>query len=273
MSIFKVDNAIPAGRWEIILNPQTSSVYQIAVAESIDAARIAGNAATEFKMNVENMFLYIATVEGKRVENMTYYLDLEQYTCQSESNIAGGSFSQKQFDVSPSTKAICLAFQDQRAGTNTLYSPTMFKSYGPTKGTLVDVGTSLTRLFINYAGVSKPNIDADPKFYAATSAAAGEGGRDNMTQRYIESLINSGSYHDTGGSESIEIWRQRGPYYLFNFSKDQGDRSTRCSVHAGFDNTTTELANMRMLLFSISNQIAKVVIENGNVTDVQIEDN
>jgi len=277
MSIFKVDRAIPAGRWEVILNPQTSSVYQLAVAESIDNAKVAGDLADQFKMNVENMYLYIATVQGKRVDSMTYYLDLEQYTCQAESNISP-AFGQKQFDVSPSTKALCLAFQDARAGTNTLYSPTVFKSYAANTGTL-DVGTTLNRLFINYSGVSKPTIDADPRYYAAYASTAGAGGRDNMTQRYIESLINSGSYHDTGGSETIEDWRQRGPYYLFNFSKDQGDRSTRCSVHTGFAKSedpsapNLDLSNMRMLLFSISSQIAKVVIENGDVTSVQIEDN
>jgi hypothetical protein len=267
LSIFQVDHAIPSSRCELILNPQTASVYKKAVVESNTLDKIVGTGVNpnEFDVNIENMYLYVNTVEGSRVDNLTYYLDLEQYSCQAESGLSR-EFAQKNFDVSPSTKALCVAFQDGRVGTNTLFSATKFRCYD-TLPTGKDETQQLNRMFVNYAGVSKPQIDADPKYISSPLIS----GTDFTTQRYIESILNSGAYHDTGGAETIQEWQNRGSYYLFNWSKDGNDRSTRVSVHTGFDNTTV-LTNARLLLFSISSQIAKVVISNGSVTDVQLED-
>lgn len=267
LSIFQVEHAIPSSRCELILNPQTASIYKKAVVESRDASRTDG---TDFDFAVTNMFFYVNTVEGSRVDNLTYYLDLTQIACQAEGGLST-AFASKQFDVSPSTKALAVAFQDVRAGTNTLYSPTKFRAYDTLPR--ADVCQDLTRFFINYAGVNKPQVDADPLYTSVTSGIGGNYGYDFTTQRYVETLINSGSYHDTGGSESIDDWQNRGSYYLFSYNKDGNDRSTRVSVHTGFKTTpATVLTNARMLLFSISSQVAKVVISNGNVIDVQVED-
>lgn len=266
LSIFGVEHAIPSSRCELILNPQTASVYKTAVIESNTQPKVYSpifGTQFGFDVTIQNMYLYVNTVEGSRVDNLTYYLDLEQYSCQAESGLSR-EFAQKNFDVSPSTKALCVAFQDGRVGTNTLFSSTKFRCYD-TLPTGKDETQQLNRMFINYAGVSKPQIDADPSYPNNNT------GTDFTTQRYIESILNSGAYHDTGGAETLQEWQNRGQYYLFNWSKDGNDRSTRVSVHTGFENNTV-LTNARLLLFSISNQIAKVVISNGSVTDVQLED-
>ena len=273
LSIFKVEHAIPASRCELILNPQTASVYKKAVVEStqFDKNPAVGATANDYLFDIQDMYLYINTVEGSRVDNLTYYLDLEQISCQAESIAGANTFGQKNFDVSPSTKALAVAFQDTRAGTNTMFSATKFRSYN-TKPT-DDQTLRLSRFFINYAGVSKPQIDADPAFRPISALGVGSAnyGIDRTTQRYVETLLNSGAYHDTGGSETIEEWQARGAYYLFNWSKDGNDRSTRVAVHTEFAPAAV-LANARLLLFSISSQVAKVVVSNGSVTDVQLED-
>lgn len=265
LSIFKVEHALPCGRYELILNPQASSVYQLAAVES---TRQALTTAADFKFSVTDMYLYINSVEGSRVDNLTYYLDLQQISCQAEA-VGNNSFQQKNFDVSPSTQQICIAFQDDRVNTDTRYSCTRFRSYNNDAYPQNDVASTLNRLFINYAGVSKPSPDADPAFVPSAFGVAGQ--INKQTQRYVESLLASGSYHDTGGSESIEEWNRRGPYYLFNWSKDGNDRSTRVAVHHQFSDGDVSL-HTRLLLFSISSQVAKVVISNGSVTDVQLED-
>lgn len=264
LSIFKVEHALPCGRYELILTPQASSVYQIAAVES---TRVALTTATHFKFSVQDMYCYINTVESSRVDNLTYYLDLQQISCQAEA-VGNSNFLQKNFDVSPSTQQIAIAFQDDRVNTDTRYSCTRFRSYNNDAYPQNDVTASLNRLFINYAGVSKPSPDADPAFVPAAFMA---GQINKTTQRYVESLLASGSYHDTGGSESIEEWARRGPYYLFNWSKDGNDRSTRVSVHHQFANADVNL-HARLLLFAISAQVAKIVISNGSVVDVQVED-
>jgi len=268
LSIFKVEHAIPACRCELILNPQTSSVYKKAVCESSVSDKTPG---TDYDFSIRDMYLYVNTLEGARVDNLTYYLDLEQISCQAESLVGAVNFGQKNFDVSPSTKALAVAFQDSRVGTNTLFSSTKFRSYNALPE--ADETLKLNRMFVNYAGVSKPQIDADPEYVDYLTGAPGTAinGRDFTTQRYIETILNSGSYHDTGGSETLQEWQNRGAYYLFNWSKDGNDRSTRVAVHTGFASGTI-LNNARLLLFAISSQVAKIVIQNGAVTDVSLED-
>jgi len=267
LSIFNVEHAIPSGRFELVLNPQTSNVYKKAVVETSALDQVAG---TDYDFAVQNLYCYINTVEGSRVDNMTYFLDLEQIACQAESGLST-AFAQKNFDVSPSTKQLVVAFQDTRAGTNTLFSPTKFRSYDTLPE--ADQTQKLNRMFVNYAGVSKPQIDADPEYVDASQfgVAPVVQGKDFTTQRYIETILNSGAYHGTGGSETLQEWQNRGGYYLFNWSKDGTDRSTRVAVHTGFS-AGTILTNARLLLFAISKQVAKVVISNGSVTDVQLED-
>jgi hypothetical protein len=80
----------------------------------------------------------------------------------------------------------------------------------------------------------------------------------------------SGGYFDSS-VETISQWHERGAYYTIAFPKDGTDRSTRVTVNAGFS-ATTDFANMRMLLFAHSKQIARVRVVDGRVIDVQLED-
>lgn len=53
---------------------------------------------------------------------------------------------------------------------------------------------------------------------------------------------------------------------------DGTDRSQRVSVHQQFDATADQIANMRVLLFDHSKQVARIKVESGRVVDVQLED-
>ena len=211
---------------------------------------------TDYKFEIENMYFYCNTVHGERVDDKTYLLDLEQTVCNSEQfNPGQTAFHQKNMDVSPSTYALTVAYQDTRCGSDTQYSASQFK-----------VGTGeelkLTRFFLNYAGQNLPQPDADPSFVP---------GNDYTTQRYVDTQINSGAMFDTGGAETITEYHDRGSYYYFTFPRDGTDRSTRVSIHNQFANNT-DTSNMRVLLFSHSKQVARVQIQDGNVTDCQLED-
>jgi hypothetical protein len=258
LSIFKILHAIPSGKFELVLQPHPASVIQTIAVESsrINAASL----PVQYKLSVVDMYLYISTIEGSRAENTTYYLDLEQTSCQAQ-QISGDSYQQKNFDVSPATKQLCIAFQDRRAGTDTRYSVTRFRSYFDTGfESTDDIGLYLSRLLVNYAGINKPDPSSDPRYVERTFG--GVNTTDWTTQGYIDSLLASGGYHDTGGSETLEEWQRRGAYYLFNWNKDKNDRSTRVGIN-----------NLRMLLFSVSSQVAKIVINNGYIDDVQVMDN
>lgn len=267
LSIFKIEKALPCGDYELVLNPQTYQSFQkraiesVLGAVSIEAAPKTGGLATQIRANVVDMYLQCAMVDGPRVDDITYLLDLEQTRCQSD-KINNTSFAQKNFDVSPSTYALTLAYQDARAGEHTAISPAKFRSYevGLTPATAQEL--ELNRMFINYAGQNMPAPDADPEFKAGT---------DYTTQRYVESQLASGGYHDTGGVESITEYHDRGAYYHFRIPRDATDRSTRVSCHQGFT-STADVASMRVLLFDHSKQVCMVRIQDGRVVNVELED-
>jgi len=216
LSLFKIEHALPCGRYELVLNPQTATSYQKRAIESVlgqaslnpQLPGAAPNAAN-VKVNVVDFYMYCATADGPRVDDMTYLLDLEQTRCQAE-KIDTDSFQQKNFDVSPSAFALTVAYQDLRAGENTALSASKFKSYDVAAVPTLSQELKLNRFFINYAGQNLPQPDANPEFVA---------GKDYTTQRYIESQIYSGAYYDTGGAETIEEYHDRGAYYYFSWPR------------------------------------------------------
>jgi len=255
LSIFKLQHALPSGKYELVLNPQTSSAYQRYAIESLKDK----TPGTDYKFEVEDMYFYCNSVEGPRADDITYLLDLEQTNCQSD-KIDSASFAQKNFDVSPSTYALSVAYQDLRAGNNTAVSSSKFRSYNAALTAPQEL--ALERFFINYAGQNMPAPDADPHFNTND---------DRTTQRYMETMLYNGAMFDTGGAETIEEFHERGSYYYFAIPRDGTDRSTRVAIHSGFRNLT-DTANMRVLLFAHSKQVARVRVADGRVVDVQLED-
>ena len=249
LSIFKVQEAMPCMKAELVLNPQTSSQYQ--------------SNAIEFKFEVKDMYLYVNTVEGPRRDNITYLLDLDEVTCQAD-KISSDAFGQRSFDVSPSTYALTVAYQDARATSSSQNSQSLFKVYNDNR-TERSEELKLNRLFVNYDGVNYPQPDASPEF---------DDTKDYTTQRYIETQLNSGAYFDSGGAETIQEYHDRGSYYYFATPKDGASRSTRVNVHQGFNTTGPDATskNMRVLLFSHHKRVARVRVVDGRTVDVQTQD-
>ena len=163
LSIFKVGHALPSGKYELVLNPQTASVYQKYAIQSIGADKTpntgtdtAPSAGSNYLFNIKNMYFYCNTVEGPRADDITYLLDLEQTNCQSEQFGDGQtSFLQKNFDCPSSTYALTAAYQDARSGTDTRHSASIFKVSNDLE-TANSEELKLNRFFINYAGQNLP---------------------------------------------------------------------------------------------------------------------
>lgn len=263
LSLFKVGSALPSGDYELVLNPQTSSVYQKYAVETEAGAgdktpnlgAVVALASGDYAFRIVDMYLMVNTVEGPRVDNIDYLLELDQTTAQTES-IDSVNFHQNNFDVSPTTHALTVAYVDARAGTDTQVSSTKLRSYDA--GVATSQELALNRFFVNYAGQNLPAPDADPSFVAGT---------DYTTQRYTESQIYSGAMFDTGGAETIEEFHERGSYYHFAWPRDFRDKSTRVQVHQGFNNGT-DVANMRVMLFDHSKQVVSVSVRDGRVVNV-----
>lgn len=255
LGIFKVDHAMPGGNYELVLNPQNVNIYQKAAVESIFTDLDTGALATNFSFNVVDMYLFVAQVEGPRADNLSYFLDLDEIKCQKRAIQNTTGLQQEEFSVSPSTSALTLAFQDNRTGSGlTRYSSSKFKI--DPNGSELDL--KLIRMYLNYAGMNKPQPDANP-LYKVGSA------EDYTIQRYIDSALYSGTYFTQGGAETIEDWQKRGPYYHFSWPKDATDRSTRVFTNYQFNQAVN---NGTVLLFEHYKVAALVKIENGISTQV-----
>ncbi len=289
LSIFKVKHAMPAGKYEIVLNPQQISQFQKRAIESVlaDKTQIATpSLADQIEFSVDNMYLYLSTVEGPRMDDLTYFLDLEQTRAQTDDIQSGTGLSQRNFDVSPSTFALTLAFQDFTAGTDSRFSASKFKirqndAIPPARATASNgLDLTLNRMFIQYAGQNKPQPDSDPKYSQATDVAGSAGDGDNfLSQRYADSILYSGGYFDSGGSETEEDWRKRGPYYYFAWPRDGVSESTRVNVNYEFSSSVVATVNGnantrvgRVFLFDHHKQMALITVKDGRVTDVLVQD-
>lgn len=253
MSIFKVQEWLPAGKYELVLNPQTTAAYKLRAIESLGFK----TAATDYDFEVVDMYLYTAMADSSRIDDLTYMIDLDETRCQVDTG-TGSGLQQKNFDVSPSSYALTAAFQDSVAGSRSEYSASKFKVRA---GILGGNDLSLQRLYLTYGGQSKPSPDADPEYKEGTAI-------DYTTQRYADSLLQSNQFFQEGGVETLEEWQTRGPYYYFNWPKDGRDRSTRAQVN--FQLGTP--ANTRVLMFDHYKSAAHISVKDGHVIDVQVFD-
>ena len=71
LSVHKIEHALCTGRYELILTPQSSTLYQRYAVESLTAGKLPD---TDFQFRVVDMYHYTNTVEGPRVDDMTYFL-------------------------------------------------------------------------------------------------------------------------------------------------------------------------------------------------------
>ncbi len=259
LSIFKVAHALPAGQYELVLNPQNSNVYERLAFESKHHDLTTGLAAENIKFTIDKMYLYVCQVKSRRVDNMSFLLDLDEITCQKRAVIASTGLQQEEFSVSPSTTALATAFQDNRAGSTTFLSPSLFRI-----GSQAHHELKLIRFYINYAGDNRPKPDADPSYKLAAVNL-----EDFTKQRYMDTMIYSNALYESGGCETIQDWHERGAYYYFEWPRDGVDRSTRVIVNYSFNEA---ISNGSILLFNRLKKVASIKIENGNVVRVQVQE-
>lgn len=255
LSLFKLDHALPCG-FDLLLNPQTSTEFQRRAIESVLGVNKVP--VTDFQCIVQDMYLYVNNIEGDRYDDGEFLLDLETTRCQAD-KIQNSDFGSRQFDISPSSYALTVAFQDGRVGSNTSLSASKFKAYDNTG--LISVEKSLNRFFVNYAGRNVPSPDADPQFVAGTNYA---------TEMYLNTILNSGSYFSEGGSETLAEYNRRGSFYYYPWARDGSDRSTRVQINTSFSVPVGD--NTRVLLFDHARQACRIRISQGRVVDVALED-
>jgi hypothetical protein len=261
LSLFKCERALPLGQWEIQMTPSQDSVWKKRIIESLIGDKASG---VDYKVEVQQIYFYAALVETSRISNLTYLIDLENTRCMTD-KVNGTGLSQETFNVSPTTYALTVAYQDQRVGNQTNISQPKLKSYAAVVPPfnsdipLADQATQLTRYYMQYGGQKYPQIDWDSAF---------TGNTDHLTQLYMNTQLQCGGYMDSGGAEKFSEWIDRGAYYHFLTPRDGTSVDTRVVVNQQFDNAA-DVANMQCLLFDHSRAAIQVTIKDGRVQNVQ----
>jgi hypothetical protein len=250
LSIFSIESALPAGQYQLSLTPQTNDRYKKASVQSLEF-NIA--APVSFDFSVVDMFLYIATVSGPRIDNMTYYISLDEINAQPIAVSASNALQKKQFDVAPSTYQLTVGFQSQNVTADTRNPASMLKFSGTSSD------TDLKQLYLQYAGQTRPSPYADPQYNPTT---------DYLDQHFIENMLYTGLYFNQGGSESKTDWITRGPYYTFSWPKDGSSESTRAYVNFQFGTAPAD-GDANVFLFSHYRTTTAITVADSRVVSVE----
>ena len=263
LSIFGINHAIAgSSKHEIDLIPFSETVYQKNAIESIlaDKVHTTDGANNNFRFKVENMLFYAARCDGPIIEKDEHILDLEETRLQI-TQITSNSRSQYSLDVSPSSHAFTVAFQDESAETDTQYSQSKFKIRNNEE-------LNLTNMYIRYGGLQKPQPDYRPLLQEGESGNANRY-TDRMVEQYARSIMYNGAYYDSSYETLKEYYFGRGLYLHFPYNKTGSDRETRVYVSTEFSSLTGQ---PRLLLFNHFKKAVILKYENGTLSEVIINE-
>jgi len=284
LGFLDVDHAIPpGGQWQFVLTPENAQTFKRRAVESIDRDIRAFESgrpslAGDVDFRVEEMQLYVYTVQGERFDDGSWFLDLQHTACQQQvlPNDCTDLVT-RNFEVHPWTDRLAVAFQDQMNGADTRYSRSKFKIRpGP-----LEPGVSLSthdgqdmlleRFYLQYGRQVKPSPDFGCKYtsYTGDSTRAHTG---YFLQGWLNSFLQSDVFHKEGGGESFSDWKNRGPYYLFDWPKDGMDKSTRAAVTVQFGRPFGDDQQPFVTLFSQWHTAYQIEHVNGRMKVSKLEE-
>jgi hypothetical protein len=244
----------PGGSTTIELNPQSATRYQLDALESerkdIPVYSPSAPAVNQVFLEILQVYFYMNTVEGPSVDNIDWFWDLPQMRCQMETLPASAtSLVQINFQVPGRTQALALAFQDQAIGASTRWTQSKFKIR---KNLILAVPSNtqmihgqelgINRFYIQYNNDQKPSPDFEGEYKQYQEQVLNTLDNTNfLTQRWIETAMQSGTYYIDSGGESFADWRDRGALYYFRWPKDPRKKdATTVNVSVQFRSAFTD---------------------------------
>lgn len=276
LGIFDVAHALPTSRHELHL--QIPNDYQVRcldfgktnptpswITNKILDARLSltqsGFPDSEFNkvfLRIESIEFFAAMASGPRADDAKFVLDLREFRMipqaipLSQTN-ASTTYA---FNLAPNTSSVSVAFQSLKAGNG---SCSLSKFIVPTQFHIRGAETSLSRFYVNFANQNRPREENESFItYVGpgnTQIEAGGKGLNSaqfFTQRYLETMTNTGQLFKPGGCETLEEWLERGAYYNWMWPRDGNDLSTRFHVFCAFEpalkDDTVEGVGQQLLL-------------------------
>jgi len=197
-------------------------------------------------LRIESIEYFAAMASGPRADDVKYVLDLREYRMMPQTIplTQTTSSSTYAFNLAPNTSSVSVAFQSLHAGNG---STSLSKFIVPTKVHQHGAETALSRFYVNFANQNRPREENESYItYQGPNTAVSLGNtRDNtttqfFTQRYLETMTNTGQLFKPGGCETLEEWLERGAYYNWMWPRDGNDLSTRFHVFVAFEAATQD---------------------------------
>jgi hypothetical protein len=265
LSITGVNKFLGCGDYTLNITPLPSTTAQLAAYQTLasaTASKVVGTGAANLSMNVKDIYYYTYEVKGDPQSSYQYFLKLNNTRCQMQTLTASTALTSNDFTVSRSTNALTLACQSTLVNSDSRASAAQFVSYLVAGSGALTGGEEkkLERFFIQYNGSAFPPEQGHNEDDATNRI-------DYTRHYYVQTQLANGKYFSD--PEDLKTFHKRGQY-IHQMVENDG-KSTRCTVNTSFK-TGTSTANMNVLLFDHYTTLVRVVVRNGRVVDVKVED-
>ena len=291
LGIFDVAHALPTTRHELHL--QIPNEYQLRCWDFGDTspnpsfvsgrtldARLSANASFadtdkgKVFLRIESLEFFAAMASGPRADDAKFVLDLREYRMIPQPipvNQTPGTNTYP-FNLASNTSSVSVAFQASSAGKG---GTSLSKFIVPTQFSPRGAETALTRFYVNFANQNRPR-EENESFISyqgpnelVTIGTDRKGTNQFFTQRYLESMTNTGQLFKPGGCETLEEWLERGAYYNWMWPRDGNDLSTRFHVFCAFEEAKGVVANASELGVQLTTRAWPAAID-GQANDITI---
>jgi hypothetical protein len=260
IGIFDDAVALGAGNYTISLNPATN--YKTAALQTLSSNT---NSAT-YNLTIDDIRFYASTYKMEKPD-MVEELTLHEVDVQSKVIGDSGNVSSLQFTVPPSTYGVAVFFQAGNAGYDSISPSTLFKTKQvyPPLSTTVDE-RSLQNIQISYGGMTRPQINWTNQEFTYDNTIAGATSTNELQQRYIDTISETGMLNNVGGVESFEDYLKRGLYVYYEFLKSESNKATdlqlSCNLASGLP------ADTRLFIAALYTKRVDITTAGGLVVQV-----
>lgn len=249
LGIMDYTDYIGSGDFSFIMNPNAN--FQLM---GVETKNPNWSAVRNFKLNINEVQLMVYQQKMSIPQGISNYF-LDEYVMDAKPYSPNLTFN-----VSEATRAIVIFLQDNRAGTDPLTPPSMFK-------TRDNSDLNLKSIQVQYANVSKPSTPYQSNYLPAV--AADTTSLNQLQQRYHDSLFESGIDVDAVGCESFADWMRRGPFYYFSFDRDMSNKATVVQVSLQFTGNPTEC---RVFCCAIKRRTVQIETADGRIKSLAAAD-
>lgn len=245
LDFWNINDELPDAQYHMELYPFASSVLQKYVVEALSNLNV-GNLATDFKVEVEDMLLYLSETRHHSPMSGQKTYHLNEVMCSSQT-LTTNNLTSKTFSLHPRNHSITVAYQSQDVGNNITKSRTKFKADNNEE-------LNIIRQLVQKGQIKMPYYEPDIQV---------SDGVQYIAQRYYENLAYSKGLNLLK-VESLKQYLDTGAYYHYKFGNYD---CNSVNIYSQFSQAFT--SNPQVLCFDHFDFTVSINISNGEITEVK----